>query len=379
MSDTNEKTDAPGGEEPRPAAKIPPPPDTGEPDALRRKLAAQYDEDEIVPSQYKPFLPFAFCAVLFLLVYGVGSWGTLDSWLSEAGKAPAPTATLPWMMHRWLHDQSATHGWLVLPIAGAVIYGKRKQLRETPLVSDPRGLWLMALALLMHLGEVLIDLNGPSPLSIPIFLAGWVWYAAGTQWLRLLSFPLAYLFFMVPIPGFLNQFVSFPLRLLAHNGSKAIAGLFGIDIGGAGMSMEFWRYGANPADTSEGNIAKNLVSLMVADPCSGLHSLMAIKALHAITAYMSRLSIGWKWVLFWCALPISLAANVCRMVLIILVSYYVDKGFGLKMFHDYSPYLLFLFVFGFLFFLGLVMEIATGAYKEQPKDGATVAGEGGAN
>lgn len=372
-TETRKASDAPA-----PAAKIPPPPNTGDSlgnaEERRQQIAAQYEEDEIIPSQYKPLVPLVWCAVLFLLIYGLGSWGTLDSWIGEGG--PVPTATLPWMMHRWLHDQSATHGWLVIPIAVAVIIGKRQKLRETPLVSNPKGLWVMAVALLMHLSEVLIDLNGPSPLSIPIFLAGLVWYVAGTAWLRLLSFPIAYLFFMVPIPGFLNQFVSFPLRLLAHNGSKAIAHLFGIEIGGAGMSMEFWRYGANPADSSESNIAKNLISLMVADPCSGLHSLMAIKALHAITAYMSRLSIGWKWVLFWCALPISLAANVCRMVLIILVSYYIDKGFGLKMFHDYSPYLLFLFVFGFLFFLGLVMEITTGAYKEKPT--AVTTGEGGA-
>ena len=232
----------------------------------------------------------------------------------------------------------------------------------------------MAFALLMHLSEALFDINGPSPLSIPLFLAGAVLYIGGMQWLRALSFPIAYLLFMIPIPGFLNQFVSFPLRLLAHNASKAIAGLFGIHIAGAGMSMEFWRHGADPSNTDAANIQKNLVSLIVADPCSGLHSLMAIKALHAITAYMSRLSLPWKWALFWCALPISLAANVCRMTLIILVSYYIDKGFGLKLFHDYSPYLLFLFVFGFLFFIGLVMEVATGAYKEE--SGVGIRGSG---
>jgi exosortase/archaeosortase family protein len=90
---------------------------------------------------------------------------------------------------------------------------------------------------------------------------------------------------------------------------------------------------------------------------------MAIKALHAITAYLSRLTVGWKWVLFWCALPISMAANVLRMVSIVLVSAYVDKEFGLKAWHDYSPYLLFLFVFGILFFVGIVMEFATGAHR----------------
>lgn len=353
------------------SAKIPPPPDTGPPagvdvEELRRKYAEKYEDDSPIPAWLRPFMPMVWVSLLFFLIYGTGSWGTWESWTTDKG--PAPTATFAWMMWRWNNDPSATHGWLVIPIAGAVVYGMRRKLKETPFSTDARGLWVMAIALLMHLGEALFDINGPSPLSIPFFLAGAVWYCAGTAWLRALSFPLAYLLFMVPIPGFLNQFVSFPLRLLAHNGSKAIVGLMGIEISGAGMNMEFWRHGADPTNSDPEYVRRNLVSLVVADPCSGLHSLMAIKALHAITAYMSRLSLAWKWVLFWCALPISLMANVCRMVLIILVCTYIDKGFGLKAFHDYSPYILFLFVFGFLFFIGLLMELGTGAWKEKPTD-----------
>ncbi|GAB4452435.1 MAG: hypothetical protein OHK0029_03340 [Armatimonadaceae bacterium] len=355
----NENPQPPSSSEP--VAKIPPPPPSepitgaSSPDAeaLRRQFEQKYDSDGLIPAHLQSLMPFAWVAVLFLAIY-------------------APT--LLWMMNRWTMDPSATHGWLVIPIAGAVIYYKRHTLKDLPLSSDVRGLWVMAFALFMHLIEKLFDINGPSPLSIPFFLAGAVWYLAGTAWLRALSFPLAYLVFMVPIPGFLNQFVSFPLRLLAHNGSKAIAGLFGVDIAGAGMNMEFWRHGADPSNTNPEYMAKNLVSLVVADPCSGLHSLMAIKALHAITAYMSRLTLTWKWVLFWCALPISLAANVCRMVLIVLVCYYIDKGFGLKAFHDYSPYLLFIFVFGILFFVGLVMEILTGAYRDTESSNDTTTG-----
>jgi len=267
--------------------------------------------------------------------------------------------TYAFMIDRWIHDESAQHGWLIMPIAGYVAWSKREKLKALPMRSDTRGLVVIIFAMLLHLMEKALDMNGPSPISIPIFVAGAVWYFAGTAWLRELSFPIGYLLFMVPIPGFMNQFVSFPLRLLATNGSRAIVHhLFGIEITGAGMNMEFWRPGTDHTDP-----VRDFVSLKVADPCSGLHSLMAIKALHAITAYLSRLKLGWKWVLFFCALPISLAANVCRMVLIILVSAYVNKDFGLHFFHDYSPYLLFIFVFLILIGVGRFMEWATGAHK----------------
>jgi len=277
--------------------------------------------------------------------------------------------TYAFMMDRWIHDESAQHGWLVMPIAGYIAWSKRDKLKALPMRSDTRGMLLIVLALILHLVEKALDMNGPSPFSIPIFAAGAVWYFAGTAWLRELSFPIGYLFFMVPIPGFLNQFVSFPLRLLATNGSKAIVHhLFGIEITGAGMNIEFWRPGSNHA-----NPQTDLVSLLVADPCSGLHSLMAIKALHAITAYLSRLKLGWKWVLFFCALPISLAANVCRMVSIILVCAYVNKDFGIHAWHDYSPYMLFIFVFLILISVGRFMEWATGAHRRSGSAAKAVA------
>ena len=273
-------------------------------------------------------------AVLFFAVYAPTFW---------------------FMMQRWTSDPAATHGWLVLPIVAIVIWYKRQKLAELPLAPNKSGLWVMGFALLMHLAEKAIDLNGPSPLSIPIFAAGAVWYIAGTRWVKELAFPLGYLLFMIPIPGGLTEVVSFPLRMLATNGSRAIVKQFGIDVAGSGMHMEFMQ----PK-------GYEYIRLEVADPCSGLHSVMAIKALHAITAYMSRLKLGWKWVLFMCALPVALASNLCRMVSIILISGYVDKDFGLKMWHEnIAPYLLFGFAFAILIALGKFMEWATGAKRNE--------------
>lgn len=147
--------------------------------------------------------------------------------------------------------------------------------------------------------------------------------------------------------------VGFPLRLIATEGSKwIVSNLFHVTMTGAGMDMEF------PfLKTGE------LVRVKIADPCSGIHSLMAIKALHAITAYISRLKLPWKWVLFWLALPITLAANVIRITLLILVCSFYDPKFGLGAFHDASPYPLFIIVLLLLVSIGRTLERATGGEK----------------
>ncbi|MCX6366368.1 MAG: EpsI family protein [Armatimonadetes bacterium] len=307
--------------------------------------------EPLATSKYeKPVFPYLapfVLGILFFCLYGLGNWPGMP------GFAEGQQSTLGFLGYRWATDPSATHGWLIIPIATTVVWYKREKLRRTPLSSDKRGLWVVLLALLMHLSEKALDLNGPSPLSIPIFLAGAVWYLAGTAWLRELAFPLAYLTFFLPIPGGLTQPVSFPLRLIATSGSKWIVEhLFNVHMTGAGMDMEFPFLKTGEA-----------VRVKIADPCSGIHSLMAIKALHAITAYISRLDLKWKWVLFWLALPITLAANVIRITLLILVCTYYDPKFGLGTFHDASPYPLFIIVLLLLVSIGRFLERVTGGEK----------------
>jgi exosortase len=255
------------------------------------------------------------------------------------------TTFAKFLIPRWITDPAAQHGWLVIPIALGVTYMIREKLVRIPVKSHPGGLFVIGFALLLHLFEKAMDLNGPSPLSIPIFVAGAVWHFLGTQLLRELAFPIAYLTFMIPIPGGFTEVVSFPLRLLATSGSKAIAHFFGVDVYGAGMNLEF----NQPRGYEH-------IMLEVADPCSGLHSLMAIKALHAITAYLTRLKIGWKWVLFMCAIPIALAANLTRISLIILIGAYWDKKFAETVFHEYSSPVLFVIAFAILISIGRFME-----------------------
>lgn len=258
-------------------------------------------------------------------------------------------STFVFMIGRWIHDENYQHGFLVIPIAAWVVWAKREKLACITRSSSPGGLWMMGTALALHLLEQALDLNGPSPLSVPLFIGGAVLYLFGKEFLKELSFPIAYLFFMVPIPGGLQEPVTFPLRLLATNLAKVVVGLFGVKVNGAGMDINFTQL--RPGG--------EYIKLTVADACSGLHSVMAIKALHAITAYLTRLKVGWKWVLFMCAIPVALTANLTRIVGIVLIGAYGSRELALGLFHDYSTYILFAIAFSILISLGRLMEWAT--------------------
>ncbi len=290
---------------------------------------------------------------LFFLVYGWGDYSEIAKWRDPA---TLPTqeklSTFGFLIRRWMTDDSVGHGWFVIPISLAVAWTRREKLARLPLASHNGGLWVMATALLMHLFERALDINGPSPISIPIFLAGAVWYLAGTAWLRELAFPLAYLFFFVPVPGGLTTVVTTPLRIIATKGAYFLTSHLGVNIVASGVHLDFYRPGL-PATEA------NHIRLDIADACSGIHSIMAIKALHAITAYVSRMKLKWKWLLFWLALPITTASNVIRITLLVLVAAYYDPKFALNYFHDKSPYPLFIIVFLLLVSIGRLIEKLT--------------------
>ncbi|MGC4045323.1 MAG: EpsI family protein [Armatimonas sp.] len=310
-------------------------------------LSEKYSKDPL------SWWPFAALAALFCLVYGWGDYSEITKW---GDVATLPTqeklSTFGFLIRRWLTDDSVTHGWLVIPIALAVTWTKREKLARIPLSSHIGGLYLIALALLMHLFEKALDINRPSPISIPIFVTGAVWYLAGTAWLKELSFPIAYLFFFVPVPGGLTTVVTTPLRIIATKGAHFITSHLGVQIFASGVHLDFFRPGLP-------NTEENHIRLDIADACSGIHSIMAIKALHAITAYLSRLRLKWKWVLFWLALPITTASNVIRITLLVLVAAYYNPHFALTYFHDKSPYPLFIIVFLLLVSIGRLMERLT--------------------
>ncbi|MBC8143166.1 MAG: exosortase/archaeosortase family protein, partial [Armatimonadetes bacterium] len=76
-------------------------------------------------------------------------------------------------------------------------------------------------------------------------------------------------------------------------------------------------------------------------------------------------------VLFMCAIPIALAANLTRITLIILIGAYGDKKFAVTAFHELSSPMLFIIAFAILISIGNFMEWATGAKRDEKKPKTT--------
>jgi exosortase len=217
----------------------------------------------------------------FLIAY----WNTLV-WLWERAMAP---------------DSYYSHAFLVPFVSAFLIWRERKTLRETPLKSSSWGLALILFSILIHLLGVLLNVYSTSGFSIPILMFGLSLFFFGWVATRKIVFPLAFLFFMIPLPMAALGTVSLPMKTFATESGARIAELFGVPVVREGFQLHF------PS-----------ASLLIDNPCSGLRSLIALMALGSVYAYLFPASLWKRISLFLLAIPIALLANTVRVTILVL-------------------------------------------------------------
>jgi exosortase B len=157
--------------------------------------------------------------------------------------------------------------------------------------------------------------------QIPVLL-GMSWMLLGKKSLRTLIFPLAFTLFAIPVPGTLLDQILLPLKQLVSaivdNGLHAV----GYPIARNGVVLMIGQY-----------------DLLIADACSGLNSMVALTGLGLIYVYVvSRYSRWHNSLLLLSVLPVAFAANVIRVMALLLVTYYFGDGAG-RAFHDSAAWL----------------------------------------
>ncbi len=236
------------------------------------------------------------------------------------------------------HEEENQQGWLVLPLTAFVVWMNWPRLRRTPLRGNvPGGLAVLGLALLVQVAGVWLGLNRSVGCSFVLALAGLCLYFGGTALTAALAFPLAFLLFMVPMPGGVIDEISAPLQSFSAAAVQSVAGLAGVTVHAEGVTLYLPDKG---------------FQLEVAEGCSGLHSLTAMTMLAAITAYFTSVPLRWKWGLFALSLPLALAGNVVRIFLVVMIANAHGQTAGLA-FHDSAVGKLVPFLTAFLIVMGL--------------------------
>ncbi len=233
--------------------------------------------------------------------------------------------TFRYLWGKWMEDTQYSLAYLVPFVSGYFIWKKWPEVISLKRSPSVFGLVLIVLALLMHLVGVVLDVSGPSSVSIIVLLIGGCLYFHSAGLLKVLAFPLAYTVFMIPLPGGIIDRVGLPMQLLASGSTAGLLHLLGVDVTRTGIQLSVDGY-----------------AFQVAPACSGMSSLVALVGVTAVFAYITTLPTRYKWALFLLSLPIALIANIARITSIALVGYEWDWDKAMHVYHHWSSPMLFL-------------------------------------
>lgn len=218
-----------------------------------------------------------------------------QTWTQEAGAhGPIVLATGAWLLLRQLPElkRSAQPGsvvWTyVLLSTGLVAYVLGSMLDFVTL--QALGVYVAGLAML-H-----------ATIGPKLILRNW--------------FPLFYLAFAIPPPTFLMDALTAPLKnFVSMAATNALAAL-GFPIARDGVIIFIAQY-----------------ELLVEDACSGLNSLIGLTAISLFYIYLARgSSLLYSLILTAFVIPIAIAANLVRIMVLVLLTYYfgdqVAQGFA---------------------------------------------------
>jgi exosortase B len=147
----------------------------------------------------------------------------------------------------------------------------------------------------------------------------------GRGGVKVLAFPLAFLLFMVPLPEALVAAVTAPMKSAV---STVAAGLL------QGMGQPVARSGVM--------LTAGPYQLLVADACAGLTTLFTLEALGLLYLHLRGHTAWWRnLVMAILVVPISFAANVLRVMTLVMVTLYWGDAAGQGFAHDFAGITLF--------------------------------------
>jgi exosortase len=263
--------------------------------------------------------------------------------------------TIGRMWGRWSNAHSYySHGPLIVPIAVVtawLIVRSRGLPMHSTRGSRTFALTMLIAALLIHLASMYALVTFVSGFMIIPVLAACVLYIGGWPMLGRLWFPIVFLAFMVPLPDLTINDINFRLKMFAAAASTAIVN---------GVGVPAYLKGAEIFLTG----GKHLT---VEDACSGLRSLISLLAFATLFTYACKLR-GYKRVLlFLSAVPVAVAANIVRIVVLTLVADHGSVALATPggWVHDMMGFVVFVIAFCFLFLMEEVLDLLPGARSDQ--------------
>jgi len=273
---------------------------------------------------------------------GRGAAGSSDaSWfVALAGFAAMFVPVYWWAANGiWQTDEQA-HGALILLVMLWLFWGLRQKIAAVEAQPAPGWGWpLFALGLFIYFVGRVFSISILEFGSQVFVAAGILLLIKGRAAIRIAWFPLLYFVFMIPLPGILVDAITGPLKQWISAIVVTLLYDVGYPISRSGVVLSIGQY-----------------QMLVADACSGLHSMYSLSALGTLFMYiMSRKSVVHNAIMMASILPIAFAANIVRVMVLVLITYHFGDAAGQGFLHGAAGMVLMLVALAFFFSLDAML------------------------
>jgi exosortase len=269
-------------------------------------------------------------------------WSALASrhWLLLAGVLAMAIPTIIALARGPWSTEAGVHGPIVLATGGWLIGRRLAEIRAYRKDGN-FGLALigMAFAVPAYMFGRAFDFISIEVAAVILAMIATAYAYLGPVVVRMLWFPIFYMCFLIPIPGWVLDTVTQPLKLLVSDVVTNVLAFFGLPVASVGVTIYVASY-----------------QLLVEDACAGLNSLVSLSAIGLFYVYMLRGS-NWRYSLLLLALviPIAVAANMIRVAALVLITYYFGNAAAQGYLHNFAGMVTFTSALLFIFLVDKIL------------------------
>lgn len=227
----------------------------------------------------------------------------------------------------WRRDENA-HALIVMAIAagaaGVRLATEKFALTRRPAEIAAGAAIVIAGIMAATFGKIteadLVASGSQTPVAFGAALALFGWPGVRRLW-----FPILLTLYLIVWPGWALDALTGPLKIAVSQAVATALYAAGLPVAHAGAV-----------------IAAGPYQLLVADACAGLNSLIALTAVGAVYLYMIKHK-DWRVnaLVLASLIPIAVIANVCRVTLLVLITYFLGFDAGQGFLHDGAGLLMF--------------------------------------
>ncbi|WP_310473891.1 exosortase V [Sandarakinorhabdus sp.] len=260
----------------------------------------------------------------------------LAHWPMWLGLAAIGLPTLLALAQGPWQEESGVHGIIVLVTGLWLVWRRQDEIMAARQEGNPlitAATFAVAIPLYVA-GRAFefISIEAAALLLAIVAVAHQYW---GLKVTAMLWFPIVYLGFVVPIPGWFLDTITLPLKEFVSElvtGSLAAAGY---PVGRMGVTLYIGSY-----------------QLLVEDACSGLNSLVSLTAIGLFYVYLIRGSNPlYSLLLLTMVIPIAIAANCVRVAALVLITYHLGNAMAQGYLHNFAGMVTFVSALLFIFAL----------------------------